>query len=107
MAKKILVIVSLLTTLGLLMVFSTSCFERFQKKAGSDGFQSPDGHAGETAEEHAAHSHEGESEEEHAAHSEKGHEGESAEEHEKHSEGGDHEGHEHGEGEGHSEGEGK
>ena len=85
-----------LVTLAMLLVFSTSCLERFQKKTAEDP------HAGETAEEHAAHSHEGETAEEHAAHS---HEGETAEEHAAHSEGGD-EKDEHKEGESH-EGDGK
>jgi hypothetical protein len=104
----------------LLLMFSASCFERFQKKEASDP------HAGETAEEHAAHSeggheehgegHEGETEEEHAAHSEgeghaehgEGHEGETEEEHAGHSEDAGHEGHDHSEGgDEHAEGEDK
>jgi hypothetical protein len=63
MNKRWLISISLLAVLALLLIFSASCFERFQQKGSGDS------HAGETAEEHAAHSHEGETAEEHAAHS--------------------------------------
>jgi hypothetical protein len=61
--KRLLTSISLVSVLLLLLVFSASCFERFQQKGSADS------HAGETAEEHAAHSHDGETAEEHAAHS--------------------------------------
>lgn len=80
MIKRLLTSISLVSVLLLLLVFSASCFERFQQKGSADS------HAGETAEEHAAHSH-GETAEEHAAHS---HAGETAEEHAAHSAGHDH-----------------
>jgi hypothetical protein len=94
---RVMIYVALLLAL---LCFS-GCFERFAQKK--------DPHAGESAEEHAAHSegghdeHAGETAEEHAAHSEAGHEGETAEEHAAHSEEG-HEGHDHSEGDsGHEE----